>query len=40
VVERMGRPHIGHCCRVHCAPEVISVLDYTQGFGHTDLVSC
>ena len=21
-------------------PEVISVLDYTQGFGHTDLVSC
>jgi nitroimidazol reductase NimA-like FMN-containing flavoprotein (pyridoxamine 5'-phosphate oxidase superfamily) len=22
------------------APEVISVLDYTKGFGHTDLVSC
>ena len=22
------------------APEVISVLDYSQGFGHTDLVSC
>jgi nitroimidazol reductase NimA-like FMN-containing flavoprotein (pyridoxamine 5'-phosphate oxidase superfamily) len=22
------------------APEVISVLDYAQGFGHTDLVSC
>jgi nitroimidazol reductase NimA-like FMN-containing flavoprotein (pyridoxamine 5'-phosphate oxidase superfamily) len=21
-------------------PEVISVLDYTQGFGHTDLVAC
>jgi hypothetical protein len=21
-------------------PEVISVLDYTKGFGHTDLVSC
>lgn len=21
-------------------PEVISVLDYTQGFGHTDLVTC
>jgi nitroimidazol reductase NimA-like FMN-containing flavoprotein (pyridoxamine 5'-phosphate oxidase superfamily) len=21
-------------------PEVISVLDYTQGFGHTDLVNC
>ncbi|RYY61729.1 MAG: pyridoxamine 5'-phosphate oxidase family protein, partial [Comamonadaceae bacterium] len=21
-------------------PEVISVLDYTQGFGHTDLVRC
>ena len=22
------------------APEVISVLDYAQGFGHTDLVNC
>ena len=22
------------------APVVISVLDYTQGFGHTDLVTC
>lgn len=21
-------------------PELISVLDYTQGFGHTDLVAC
>jgi hypothetical protein len=21
-------------------PEVISVLDYTKGFGHTDLVTC
>jgi hypothetical protein len=21
-------------------PEIISVLDYTKGFGHTDLVSC
>ena len=21
-------------------PNVISVLDYTQGFGHTDLVTC
>ena len=22
------------------APEVISVLDYSKGFGHTDLVTC
>jgi hypothetical protein len=21
-------------------PEVVSVLDYTKGFGHTDLVTC
>ena len=21
-------------------PEIVSVLDYTQGFAHTDLVSC
>ena len=21
-------------------PDVISVLDYTRGFGHTDLVTC
>ena len=21
-------------------PEVVSVLDYTKGFGHTELVSC
>jgi len=21
-------------------PEIVSVLDYTKGFGHTDLVSC
>ena len=24
----------------HVTPTVISVLDYTQGFGHTDLVTC
>jgi len=21
-------------------PEIVSVLDYTKGFGHTDLVTC
>jgi hypothetical protein len=25
---------------VRVVPEVISVLDYTQGFAHTDLVTC
>jgi nitroimidazol reductase NimA-like FMN-containing flavoprotein (pyridoxamine 5'-phosphate oxidase superfamily) len=27
-------------CIIRLTPVVISVLDYTQGFGHTDLVEC
>jgi nitroimidazol reductase NimA-like FMN-containing flavoprotein (pyridoxamine 5'-phosphate oxidase superfamily) len=35
---QMPRPDEVALFRVQ--PEVISVLDYTKGFGHTDLVSC
>jgi hypothetical protein len=34
----MPGPEDGAVFRVE--PEVISVLDYTKGFGHTDLVTC
>ena len=27
-------------CIVRVEPTVISVLDYSKGFGHTDLVTC
>jgi nitroimidazol reductase NimA-like FMN-containing flavoprotein (pyridoxamine 5'-phosphate oxidase superfamily) len=35
---KMPEPHEVALFRV--VPEVISVLDYTKGFGHTDLVNC
>jgi hypothetical protein len=35
---QMPRPQEVAIFRV--VPEVVSVLDYTQGFAHTDLVTC
>ncbi|MGN6374880.1 MAG: pyridoxamine 5'-phosphate oxidase family protein [Sphingomonas sp.] len=34
------RPTPEQLCLVRLEPVVISVLDYTKGFGHTDLVTC
>lgn len=36
----MKMPQPGDVALFRIAPEVISVLDYTRGFGHTDLVTC
>jgi PPOX class probable F420-dependent enzyme len=33
-------PKPSDICIVRVTPTVISLLDYTQGFGHTDLVAC
>jgi len=33
-------PSAADVCIVRVTPTVISVLDYTRGFGHTDLVTC
>ena len=33
-------PEPDDVCLFRLAPSVISVLDYTKGFGHTDLVTC
>jgi PPOX class probable F420-dependent enzyme len=33
-------PDVDEVCIVRLTPTVISVIDYTKGFGHTDLVAC
>ena len=33
-------PDVDDVCMVRVTPTVISVLDYSKGFGHTDLVAC
>ena len=33
-------PSVDDVCIVRVKPSVISVLDYSKGFGHTDLVAC
>jgi PPOX class probable F420-dependent enzyme len=33
-------PDVDDVCIVRVTPTVISVLDYSKGFGHTDLVAC
>ena len=33
-------PDVDQVCIVRVTPTVISVLDYSKGFGHTDLVVC
>ena len=33
------RPNVQELAFVRCVPEIISILDYSKGFGHTDLVS-
>jgi hypothetical protein len=35
---KMSTPEVVALMRV--VPEIVSVLDYTKGFGHTDLVTC
>jgi hypothetical protein len=37
---RMKMPEPQEVALFRVVPEVISVLDYTKGFGHTDLVNC
>ena len=36
----LALPKVDDVCIVRVMPTVISVLDYRQGFGHTDLVVC
>lgn len=36
----MKMPTPDEVCLFRVTPSVISVLDYTKGFGHTDLVAC
>jgi PPOX class probable F420-dependent enzyme len=33
-------PGVGDVCIVRVEPTVVSVLDYSKGFGHTELVAC
>jgi len=33
-------PSVDDVCIVRVTPAVISILDYSKGFGHTDLVTC
>ncbi len=35
----MPRPDMNKVAMLRIAPEIISILDYTKGFGHTDLVA-
>ena len=37
-VKDMAEPELGSYVFIRIAPKVISLIDYTQGFGHTDLV--
>ena len=37
---KMKMPTPDEVALFRVVPEVVSVLDYTKGFGHTDLVSC
>ena len=37
---RMKMPGPDDVALFRIVPEVVSVLDYTQGFAHTDLVAC
>ena len=36
----MAMPNPDEVRLFHVTPSVISVLDYSKGFGHTDLVTC
>ncbi len=37
---QMKMPDPGEVALFRVVPEVVSVLDYSKGFGHTDLVTC
>jgi hypothetical protein len=38
-LKDMAMPDPGSMAFIRITPEVISVLDYTKGFGHTELVT-
>jgi len=40
VTAQMKMPTPEEVALVRVVPEIVSVLDHTKGFGHTDLVSC
>ena len=36
----MGRPDIEHSAVMRAYCSIVTILDYSKGFGHTDLVTC
>jgi len=38
-LERLERPHPDHSAVMRANPEVITILDYSKGFGHADLLT-
>jgi nitroimidazol reductase NimA-like FMN-containing flavoprotein (pyridoxamine 5'-phosphate oxidase superfamily) len=38
-LKRLEPPHPDHSAVMRASPEIISVLDYSQGFGHSDLLT-
>lgn len=38
-LERLQRPDPGHSAVMRANPEIITVLDYSKGFGHADLLT-
>lgn len=38
-LRRLERPDLGHSAVMRANPEIITILDYSRGFGHTDLLT-
>lgn len=38
-LQRLERPEPGHSAVMRANPEIITILDYSKGFGHADLLS-
>lgn len=38
-LRRLERPEAGHSAVIRANPEIITILDYSKGFGHADLLT-